>query len=351
RMPPAVPVEHFLLQAKKADPVNALMVVQDALAGFSKSLRSVVVRLSRQVESSLIHGDSDDGEGSPFRRLENSELSEMPSLTKLDWTVPDLEHFDPRLLLICLKLKTLKLEVGDAIPAGSPVQLWSLASHVRLVHLCLKGACVNAFDPTELANMVNLEELVLEQAPENPTPERSLLMDRWTWDWDLPRLLQLEVRCAIEGWFSLKILRTCPRLMSLTIDTTCKQLLEVASVLDDPWHDYFTRVSDLSIFGAWDITLTDLVYLLHRVLPYVRDISLHTFDSCTARQVMEATRDLPALGEAHFPENFLSLEEREDIGLCEEDIDDIDNIDNRHYRPQDCLYSFGESITCVWNHN
>ncbi|KAF9154349.1 hypothetical protein DFQ26_000258 [Actinomortierella ambigua] len=318
RMPPAVPVEHLWLYATKADPVNALMIVRDALAGFSESLDTVVVRLFRPVKSSLDYGDSDDDEGSSLLGLENSELSKMPNLTNLDWTAPDLDHFDPRLLLICPKLDMLMLTVGNAIPAGRPVQLLSLASHIRLVRLCLKGACVNAFDPSELANMVDLVELVLEQAPENPTPERSLRMNRWTWDWHLPQLWKLEVRCAIEGWFSLRILRTCPRLRNLTIDSTCKQLLEIASVLDDTSGDYFVGVSNLEIFGAWDITPTDLVYLLHRVLPCVQYIRLHKFDSCTALQVVEATRHHPVLQGAHFPENFLSLKERKDIGLCED---------------------------------
>ncbi|KAF9162759.1 hypothetical protein DFQ26_003248 [Actinomortierella ambigua] len=340
RMPPAVPLKTLVLE-KNMNQSYALKALRDAIFGFSKTLCTVVVRLSHQVGSPLDHGDSDDDEGSSLLGLENSELSEMPSLTRLDWTAPDLELFDPHLLLICSKLKTLMLEVDDAIPAGPPVQLWSLASHVRLVHLCLKEACVNAFDPTGLANMVNLKELVLEQVPENPTTERSLRMERWTWDWHLPQLLKLEIRCAIEGWFSLRILRTCPELFQLSINTTCKQLLEVASVLDDPWHDYFEKVRFFTISDTWDITPTDLVYLLHRVLPGVRDISFHKFDSCTALQVVEATRDHPVLEEAHFPMNFLSSKEREDIGLCE--IIDVNT------RRDKCLCVFGYPIRCVWN--
>ncbi|KAG0269697.1 hypothetical protein DFQ27_002661 [Actinomortierella ambigua] len=330
RMPPAVPLKTLVLE-KNMNQSYALKTLRDAILGSQR----------RSVGSPLDHGDSFDDEGSSLLGLENSELSEMPSLTRLDWTAPDLELFDPHLLLICSKLKTLMLEVDDAIPAGSPVQLWSLPSHVRLVHLCLKGACVNAFDPTGLANMVNLKELVLEQVPENPTTERSLRMERWTWDWHLPQLWKLEVRCAIEGWFSLRILRTCPELFQLSIDSTCKQLLEVASVLDDPSGDYFVGVSKLEIFGAWDITPTDFVYLLHRVLPCVRDISLHKFDSCTALQVVEATRDHPVLEEAHFPMNFLSSKEREDIGLCE--VIDVNTRRNK------CLCVFGYPIRCVWN--
>ncbi|KAF9151122.1 hypothetical protein DFQ26_001356, partial [Actinomortierella ambigua] len=320
RMPPAVPVVDFLLRAGKFDPVNALMIVRDALDGFSESLHSVLVRLSRPSKSSLDYGDSDDKEGSPLLRVENNELLEMPGLTQLHWTAPELEYFDPRLLLICPRLETLTLEVGDAIPAGRPVQLLSLAPYVRLTHLCLKGACVNAFDPCELANMVDLEELVLEQVPENSTPDRSLRMRRWTWDWDLPQLLQLQVRCAIEGWFSLKILPTCPRLVILSIDSTCRQLLEVPSELDDFWRYNFRGISEFTISGAWDITPTDLDYLLHGVFTGLRRIWLYKFRSCTALQVLQATRDHPALEEAYLPEDFLSLEERKDIGLCE-DID------------------------------
>ncbi|KAF9147978.1 hypothetical protein DFQ26_002560, partial [Actinomortierella ambigua] len=144
---------------------------------------------------------------------------------------------------------------------------------------------------------------------------RSLRMERWTWDWHLPELRELHVLCAMEGWFSLKILRTCPRLQKLMLESTCKQMLEVGAVLDDSWPERRHAVGMLRIEKNWDITPTDLALLFNRAIPNVEETHLSTFDSCTLRQVLETTRDSRGHKILILLDGSLDRDEIKEVGL------------------------------------
>ncbi|KAF9978572.1 hypothetical protein BGZ73_001745 [Actinomortierella ambigua] len=336
--PPAIPLRELQLWVKEENPGDTITVLRDALIGFAASLTHCQVRMSTSASNGSL---ADDGDGDNNRHvpdLVSSGLTELPKLIYLWFMTADFRQFDPRLLLICPRLMIVSLDLYTATTTGLRVQLWPRSSHPYLTYLRLKGIAPHAFDPDAFANMPCLETLHIEQIQVEPTPDLRLQMERWTWDWHLPNLMELFVRCTLKGWFSLKILRTCPKLEFLSVEAESKQMLEVAAVLDDPSQDTFENVNRVWITGSWDMTPTDLDHLVNHVFPNVNQTVLHHFDSCTASQIVEMTRHHPTLKDVELPNSRISLEEREELGLYE------DNQDIRGH-----FYRIGQRDRLIWS--
>ncbi|KAG0220140.1 hypothetical protein BGW41_008004, partial [Actinomortierella wolfii] len=221
------------------------------------------------------------------------------------------ELFDISLLQVNQNLEHLSVSMKSEIPS----QTWPLLRFSKLTYLSLKGVATNSFDPAAFEDMPNLDALSLSQMFEDPSPDVLARMKRWTWDWHLPSLDYLSVDSAMEGWFSLKILRTCPKLEYLSLSATRYWMLEVQSVLDGPRRDVYRNITHLRLERPLDIRPDDLSYLLHHVLPNLEMFETTGFDSCTGLQVVEATRNHKSLGFVQAPANLITKRQRKKIGL------------------------------------
>ncbi|KAF9154348.1 hypothetical protein DFQ26_000257 [Actinomortierella ambigua] len=350
RMLPAVPLESLRLSTGRMKDFDAMKIVRDALFAFARSLCLLKVDL---VKEGADGDDDDDGDGdddddgdddgdddnwSFFAGLADSDSSPaLPNLTEIHIQVRNPYLFDPRLLLGSPKLDMLWLKLLGHCHSFNRVHSWPLASHPYLTCLNLEGVPTNAFDPRALANMPYLEELTLKQALEDPTPERSLRMERWTWDWHLPELKELHILCAMEGWFSVKILQTCRRLWNLTLESTCKPMLEIGAVLGDCCPLYDAEVQTLRIGKNWDITPTDLALLFNRAVYKIEHAELPKFDSCTLSQVVEATRDYSDPSRFEFHSSVFDKHELNEAGLVKY------SRDRRSWR---CVYHIAGVAYC-----
>ncbi|KAF9153676.1 hypothetical protein DFQ26_000502 [Actinomortierella ambigua] len=346
-MLPAVPLENLQLSAGEMKEVDAMKIVRDALFAFARSLCQLEVNLVVERAYGDDDDDGDDDNWPSFAGLADSDSSlTLPNLTKLWFRARNPYLLYPRLLMGSRKLNWLALRQPSHPHSNSRVHSWPLTSHPHLTYLYLEGVPANAFDPRALANMPCLKDLTLKQALEDPTPERSLRMERWTWDWHLPVLQQLHVLCAIEGWFSLKILRTCPRLQKLALESMCKQMLEVGAVLDDSWPECECVVGNLTIGENWDITPTDLALLFNRVIPHVKYAELPKFDSCTQRQVVETTRDSRGLKDLKLLYGFLDSDDIKEVGLSMHPAFDVSRHDCRSVSIGGVKYYWRDSQSC-----
>ncbi|KAG0245031.1 hypothetical protein BGW41_004288 [Actinomortierella wolfii] len=308
---PAVPLKRLQLSVSSLDAGGILTVIKDALHGFARSLRTLEVDLDPLVGS--CRDDIEDSSMTTY--VASDDPLELPLLEKLIFNSTDPSLFDPNLLQTCPNLECLEVTLESANDASCQSWTWPLSVFPNLTSLVLDGVSANSFDPAALSSMPCLEYFSLEQHPEDPSPEVLSRMKRWTWDWHLPRLRTLSVHSAIEEWFSLKILRTCPALQRLSLASTRKFQLKVQCVLDDPQHDRFENVTELKIKNSWDIEPTDLTYFLQHVLPGVKRFYVDSFESCTGRQLLEATRNHPNLRQVYAPSNLVSTDEYENIGL------------------------------------
>ncbi|KAG0222277.1 hypothetical protein BGW41_006088 [Actinomortierella wolfii] len=308
---PMVAIKDLHLNIRALDACNAIAVAKDALVGFSKSLCSLEVCLKPQ------EGLRDD-EGALHTSLVDDKSLRLPKLSRLGFSTTMSELFDISLLQISPNLEHLSVSMKSEIPS----QTWPLVQLSKLTYLSLEGVATNSFDPAALGNMPHLRSLYLSQMPEDPSPDVLARMERWTWDWHLPLLNTLSVDSAIEGWFSLRILRTCPRVKNLSLSAARYWMLEVQSVLDDPERDVYRNITHFSLERPLDIRPDDLSYLLHHVLPKLEIFETSGFDSCTGLQVVEATRDHDSIGFVQAPANLITKRQRKKIGLYWDNDDD-----------------------------
>ncbi|KAG0223264.1 hypothetical protein BGW42_005999, partial [Actinomortierella wolfii] len=308
---PTIAIKDLHLNIRALDASDAIAVVKDALVGFSTSLCSLEVCLEPQ------EGLRDD-EGSLHTSLVVDESLTLPKLNDLRFSTTMSELFDISLLQVNPNLKHLYVSMKSEIPS----QTWPLLQFSKLTYLSLKGVATNSFDPAAFEDMPHLHSLSLSQMFEDPSPDVLARMNRWTWDWHLPSLDRLSVDSAMEGWFSLRILRTCPRVKNLSLSATRHWMLEVQSVLDGPRRDVYRNITHLSLERPLDIRPDDLKYLLHHVLPNLEMFETSGFDSCTGLQVVEATRNHKSLGFVQAPANLITKRQRKKIGLYRDNDDD-----------------------------
>ncbi|KAF9975793.1 hypothetical protein BGZ73_000384 [Actinomortierella ambigua] len=327
---PAVPLEDLYVNGATLTEEVAASVVRDALFGFAASLRMVNVSVRPQREGGTSVKEKEEA-GPLLARLFDAKIHRLPQLRDIRFGVPSPKLFDPRLVQISPNLKHLYLSLNCLYGVGSPCQTWPLFHCPALLTLSLKGAAICAFDPASLANMPCLRELTLSQKQEKLASDALLRMKRWTWEWDLPNLEELSVYCTMDGWFNLKILRGCPRLKTMKLETRWQSLLAVRSVLDRPGFEPPKEVKKVTFTGPWKIARTDIHYLVKRVFPRMTFLTLSDMSPRVGRDMIMATRHHPTLAIVELLDP-ISHQEIENIGLIRRNTGRVETERDSEYR-------------------
>ncbi|KAF9975795.1 hypothetical protein BGZ73_000386 [Actinomortierella ambigua] len=319
-VPPMVTLENLTLYVKALDVRDARKLIKDASIGFRRSLRWLHVSFESNNKAHGVSDDTDhdhdngddsdndgdegggDVEGSPpvEHRFVQDRIRTLPRLTRFFFIANKPSLFDPRLLQFSRNLVNLTVRLNCPDGTSYLPRSWPPLELPKLTSLALAGVATRAFDPTSLMSMPCLKSLSLAETSTDSSSGEVLWMERWTWDWYLPNLTFLDVRCAKEGWFSLRILRGCPKLEQLVVETVAKSLLPVRSDLGEE-SDCFKTVEELHLEGQCELFVSDLQYLLQQVFPCLRKLELPVNDEVMVRQVIAGTQNHPTLRHVLFP--------------------------------------------------
>ncbi|KAG0254876.1 hypothetical protein DFQ27_006578 [Actinomortierella ambigua] len=326
QVPPMMRVGNLTLHIKALDLCGARRVVKDALVGFRRSLIFLRVHFEPQRQAL---GDNDDedcsddesdsgGEDDPSapRCLVQDKALTLPQLKHIFFLSNNPRLFDARLLQISHNLTDLTIRLGGPKSASFQSQSWPPLHFTKLASLTLADAAVRSFDPESFANMPSLKDLSVSEASKDSSQEVAPWMERWTWDWHMPSLTHLYVRCAKGQWFSLGVLRGCPKLAHLLLETTRKYSLDVSSILQKS-QDSFKAVESFQLLGHCEVTFGNVQHLLQHSLPCVKKLELAAADVHTAARVVASTCGHPTLKHVLFPKLVLTPGQLEEMRLVQ----------------------------------
>ncbi|KAK3808105.1 MAG: LOW QUALITY PROTEIN: hypothetical protein JOS17DRAFT_766172 [Linnemannia elongata] len=230
-------------------------------------------------------------------------FTHCPSLTRVDildaTTEYHLQDVDPCLPANLPHLQTVRL-VGWSALTFHPATLDSMTATLYL-HLCSSLSYIPPME--ELKRSYGLKEDDRTETQAAPTP--GLVRPRWSWDWHLPLLRNLELKGEPAMMFQFRMLRGCPSLHSLTLrhsrvlshaDFLLPLDLAAATVASttpstaghgaltkhrrgrsNPTHFVVRSLSRLTLSGRWVVDDTLLPHLLTDVLPTVRCVKSEGF--------------------------------------------------------------------------
>ncbi|KAG0071418.1 hypothetical protein BGZ90_012258, partial [Linnemannia elongata] len=258
---------------------------------------------------------------------------------------PSLFTQCPHLKYVTLKDRRHEYSAGDII-------LWKPAKLHQLENLRLRGSPALSFHPGILKSTPELRSLIMRMAMYNapsyippvaeldepgdelgddpeelaPTAAETTLSSPgqpiWTWDWDLPKLTNLELTSEFAYRFQFKLLRSTPSLERFLVDTRSlsgqhKRTLGVQDLLqntqdspavydtqDDDTLDllqlqyiHLPNLTDFSLIGDWTLDRRVLTILCGKVLPKIhRYLSLRGCSGFGLQDwVKTALRHLPKL--------------------------------------------------------
>ncbi|KAG0056708.1 hypothetical protein BGZ89_002056 [Linnemannia elongata] len=240
----------------------------------------------------------------------------------------------PSLFAQCPQLKSIQLSDKRQRYSSSDITRYEPAELGKLESLMLQGSPALSFCPTVLRNTPELNSLTLRMANNNmpsyippvaelEEPGEGLEDDPeelapitaatthslpgrpiWTWDWDLPKLTNLELTSEFAYRFQFKLLRSTPSLERFLVDTRSlsgqhkrtlcvKDLLQNAqdsTAVDDTQDDdnddetldllqlqyiHLPNLTGFSLIGDWTLDRRVLTILCRKVLPNnLRGLSL-----------------------------------------------------------------------------
>lgn len=253
-------------------------------------------------------------------------FTHCPSLTRVDildaTTEYHLQDVDPCLPANLPHLQTVRL-VGWSALTFHPATLDSMTATLYL-HLCSSLSYIPPME--ELKRSYGLKEDDRTETQAAPTP--GLVRPRWSWDWHLPLLRNLELKGEPAMMFQFRMLRGCPSLHSLTlyIQTADRRHSRVLSHADfllpldlaaatvasttpstaghgaltkhrrgrsNPTHFVVRSLSRLTLSGRWVVDDTLLPHLLTDVLPTVRCVSMKESEGFTLSSLIQHFRANP----------------------------------------------------------
>ncbi|KAG9069510.1 hypothetical protein KI688_010413 [Linnemannia hyalina] len=261
----------------------------------------------------------------------------------------------PRLFAQCPQLKFIELADRRQVYSSSDITRYEPADLGQLMTLTLQGSPAISFHPGILRNTPELSSLTLTMADKpsfippmaeleepreeleddsvelTPTaigttpspPGRSI----WTWDWDLPKLTDLELTSEFAYRFQFKLLRSTPSLERFLVDIRSlsgqhKRTVRVKDLLQntqdstaaDDTHDegddealdllqlqyiHLPNLSDFSLIGNWTLGRRILTILCRKVLPNSRNLTLRRCSGFGLHDLVKTTlKHLPKLQSA-----------------------------------------------------
>ncbi|KAF9966717.1 hypothetical protein BGZ73_000886, partial [Actinomortierella ambigua] len=312
---PAVPLEILHLQLARIPAKDALNVLKDSLCGFSSSLRVLRVSFWELAET----------EETPSLNLLPEVSFVMKRLCRFMYDSPYPTLFDYRLLQLCPRLTELFIDLDDTQNWRPLPPSWPMLDLPGLTSLTLRGTGISLFDPASLHGMPKLEDLTLSVVWSRPiVPKRQVLWRRWTWDWNLPELKNLNVEMdSSVATFSFKVLQGCPKLTWLTVRISMYENappypLDVALALTNPTQDVFPNMQQLSLVGNFSLQPNDLKVLMGRALPGLDRFDLGNVKQGTLPQVLESIRLHTCLRRVMVGHERLSEAQQQEMGLLKD---------------------------------
>ncbi|KAK3824158.1 MAG: hypothetical protein JOS17DRAFT_752122 [Linnemannia elongata] len=285
------------------------------------------------------------------------------------WHAPLLSHLTidafhsllrihPNLFAQCPQLKIIILADRRQRYSSSDITRYESAELGLLETLNLQGSPALSFHPSLLKSTHKLKSLVLKMIPydmpsyippvselEEPgeeleddcvksaattaattpnPPERPI----WTWDWDLPKLVHLELTSEFAYRFQFRMLRSTPSLAQFLVDirslsgqhkrtVRTKDLLQntqdsttVDDIKDDDDYDqtlellqlqyiHLPNLVNFSLIGDWTLDRRVLTILCRDVLPNIHQMSLRGCSGFGLHEWVKTTlKHLPKLRSA-----------------------------------------------------
>ncbi|KAG0255691.1 hypothetical protein DFQ27_006118 [Actinomortierella ambigua] len=293
---PAVPLKRLNLGLYGLTAVDMFRVLMDAIRGFRQSLVTLYVRTSAP-EAGEEYSDL------PQLPLLQNESMVMSRLDHLMFSGHNPERLDIRLLQSCPNLTRLEVTLEEFKDPNALPPSWPVLLLPCLTWMTLSGRATNLFDPASFHGMPQLQTMSLSfnEDPDDSSASAKALLDRWTWDWNLPELTKFRVWAESRmAEFCLRILRGCPKLQELSLEfprygdkEPCP--IDVLSTLNSPTQDIFPALHTLEMTGRYCLQPEDLQVLMGRALPGLKNVSMHSVSPCTPQQVVEYTRHHPSL--------------------------------------------------------
>ncbi|KAF9155827.1 hypothetical protein BG015_008404 [Linnemannia schmuckeri] len=301
----------------------------------------------------------------------SSSLSPCWHVPKLSYLYVDFLHnfvrIHPRLFARSSRLAIVVLMDRRNAYSTRDIERWESAELEHLESLLLMGTPAVSFHPDSLTTTVNLRYLGLKipNAPSSnhpfipplaelddfedddfagsaPSPRRPI----WTWDWDLPKLTDLDLTGEFAYRFQFRMLRGTPGLVHFLVDirsassehkrtVSIKDLVKstqdgkTTETLQDDDNDDDTRNSQLeyihlpdlrkfSLIGPWTFDKQVLAILCSKVAPNMSHLTLQGCSGFGLAEWVNVTSEyLYGLVEAvsSVPIERSSREEVEEVGL------------------------------------
>ncbi|KAF9178075.1 hypothetical protein BGZ50_008096 [Haplosporangium sp. Z 11] len=321
-----VPLESLHIEV---DSQSSGREANDAAYAFSSTLKAVTVNVS----------PPQTGSSYPFPGIELGHNWKLPVLRTLMISVFDqVLVIDPNALSECKALELL--HILDNVMEYNPqeIQQWTAADLPCLDMLNLRGSAALSFHPDTFYHTPNLKVLEVSMSeragcffiPAIEEPEQGEyghINDessddkqaihspvRWSWDWNLPNLVDLRLGAVFAYEFQFRILQRCPNLGNLTLDIstqdgahrrhiTLSDLMQTSEQGSDTGnlsrYVNLAKLTDLRFSGPWIFGTNVLYVLCHKVAPNIQRL---TEEDCTGFDLKEfkhATDGLCQLMEAH----------------------------------------------------
>ncbi|KAG0257072.1 hypothetical protein BG011_004181 [Mortierella polycephala] len=314
---PLVPLESLHIEV---DSQSSGREANDAAYAFSSTLKAVTVNVSPPQTDTPY----------PFPDIELGRNWRLPALRTLMVSVFDQALvIDPSTLSECKALEFLL--ILDNVMEYNPqeTQQWAVADLPCLDILNLRGTAALSFHPDTFYHTPNLKLLEMSMSeragyffiPEIEEPgqggdNRQAIHSsvRWSWDWDLPNLVDLRLGAVFAYEFQFRMLQRCPNLGNLTLDISTQygahqRYITLSDLMHIPdqrsntenlsRYVNLTKLTDLRFSGSWIFEADVLYALCHKVAPNIQRL---TEEDCTGFDLEEfkhATDGLCRLVEAH----------------------------------------------------
>ncbi|KAG0254165.1 hypothetical protein DFQ27_007006, partial [Actinomortierella ambigua] len=322
-------------------------ILQDGLQGFSSTLEKLDVMYPRSVDGMV---DQMFTVPRPLLQLKSLVLREVAIDSSVWDQMPNIEGLTIRFSFPSLNLPTTETKDdpnGITAPMTVDVTTTTMATVGQqprrqqprrqvpefllycpsLLRLNLEDRAVNRVDPNCLHHLPNLRSLemsncslarrrIIDGGRDSDEAQEALRMlhpIRWTWDWSLPNLTNLELRGDLnELGFSFSILRSCPAINSFILlhrDAACYFPLRVKGILDTPLDNASSSnghnsqkpslacLATVNLGGDWEIEQEELECLI-QALPGLKSIHIksdHYSEGLDDRELISMTKTHPSL--------------------------------------------------------